>query len=383
MQPEYSQPGTTTSGTVSVEPKGAGICLNFKGHWAIGSTFPPFAEIQSLFPGDFDAISFDTTALLKWDSRFLIILNDINEYAAQKNIPITNDGLPFGVQRLLKLSTASPEKAPFKPEQKSPAFLETVGDKTIHLIKDCHSLLSFTGMISLSYLRLFSGKAQFLKSDFLSFLEECGPSALPIVSLISILVGIILAFVGAVQLQMFGAEIYIANLVGLGMTREMGAMMAAIIMAGRTGAAFAAQLGTMQVNEEIDALQTMGIEPVDFLVLPRLSALLLMMPLLALWADLLGIGGGFLIAGLTLDISMVEYYNQTINSVTLRHFGVGLFKAVIFAYLVAFSGCLRGMQCGRSASSVGTAATSAVVTAIVMIVVSDATMTVIFKILDI
>jgi phospholipid/cholesterol/gamma-HCH transport system permease protein len=167
------------------------------------------------------------------------------------------------------------------------------------------------------------------------------------------------------------------------MTREMGAMMAAIIMAGRTGAAFAAQLGTMQVNEEIDALQTMGVEPVDFLVLPRLSALLLMMPLLALWADLLGIGGGFLIAGLTLDISMVEYYNQTINSVTLRHFGVGLFKAVIFGYLVAFSGCLRGMQCGRSASAVGTAATSAVVTAIVLIVVSDATMTVIFKILGI
>jgi len=383
MQAEYSQTGKKTSGSVAVEPKGAEICLNFNGHWAIGSTFPPFAEIQALFPGAFDSISFDTTALLTWDSRFLIIINNINDYAAQKNIPIAIDGLPSGVQRLFQLSSASPEKAPFKPEQKSPSFLETVGDKTTHLIRDCENLLSFTGMISLSYLRLFSGKAQFLKSDFLYFLEECGPSALPIVSLISVLVGIILAFVGAVQLQLFGAEIYIANLVGLGMTREMGAMMAAIIMAGRTGAAFAAQLGTMQVNEEIDALQTMGIEPVDFLVLPRLSALLLMMPLLALWADLLGIGGGFLIAGLTLDISMVEYYNQTINSVTLRHFGVGLFKAIIFGYLVAFSGCLRGMQCGRSASAVGTAATSAVVTAIVMIVVSDATMTVIFKILGI
>lgn len=370
-------------GTIEVENKGTELCLHFKGRWAIDSTFPPFVEIKPLFTGTIESISFDTTALQAWDSRFLIILNDINEHAAQRKITINIDGLPSGAQRLVTLSSASPEKTPFKPEAKSLSFLETVGDKTTHLIEDCSNLLSFTGTISLSYLRLFSGKAQFLMSDFLYFLDECGPSALPIVSLISILVGVILAFVGAVQLQLFGAEIYIANLVGLGMTREMGAMMAAIIMAGRTGAAFAAQLGTMQVNEEIDALQTMGIDPVDFLVLPRLSALLLMMPLLALWADLLGIGGGFLIAGLTLDISMVEYYNQTINSVTLRHFGVGLFKAIIFGYLVAFSGCLRGMQCGRSASAVGTAATSAVVTAIVMIVVSDATMTVIFNILGI
>ncbi|KAF0188377.1 MAG: hypothetical protein FD168_1739 [Desulfobulbaceae bacterium] len=386
MQETYSPKNTVAPGsigTIDVESIGTDLCLHFSGSWVIGSTFPSFLEIQPLFPGTIKSISFDTTNLLAWDSRFLIILNDISEYAVKNDTTMIAEGLPSGVQRLLVLSSASPEKAPFKPEEKIPSFFETVGNKTTHLIEDCGELLSFTGAVSLSYLRLFSGKAQFLTSDFLYFLEECGPSALPIVSLISVLVGIILAFVGAVQLQLFGAEIYIANLVGLGMTREMGAMMAAIIMAGRTGAAFAAQLGTMQVNEEIDALQTMGIDPVDFLVLPRLSALLIMMPLLALWADLLGIGGGFLIAALTLDISMVEYYNQTINAVVLRHFGVGLFKAIIFGYLVAFSGCLRGMQCGRSASAVGTAATSAVVTAIVLIVVSDAVMTVLFNILKI
>ncbi len=370
-------------GTIDVKNRGTDLCLHFSRSWVIGSIFPSFLEIQPLFPNTIKSISFDTTSLRAWDSRFLIILNDIKEYADKNGITMIIEGLPSGVQRLLVLSSASPEKKPFRPEAKIPSFVETVGNKTAHLIKDCDELISFTGTVSLSYLRLFSGKAQFLTSDFLYFLEECGPSALPIVSLISVLVGVILAFVGAVQLQLFGAEIYIANLVGLGMTREMGAMMAAIIMAGRTGAAFAAQLGTMQVNEEIDALQTMGIDPVDFLVLPRLSALLIMMPLLALWADLLGIGGGFLIAALTLDISMVEYYNQTINAVVLRHFGVGLFKAIIFGYLVAFSGCLRGMQCGRSASAVGTAATSAVVTAIVLIVVSDAVMTVLFNILKI
>ncbi|MDD3814461.1 MAG: ABC transporter permease [Desulfocapsaceae bacterium] len=370
-------------GTVEAEKKGTDLHLSFKGQWTIHSVFPSFIEIKSFFTDKTDSISFNTEELQAWDSRFLIILNDIKEFANLNNILFVAEELPSGAQRLLALASASPGKAPFKPEERDQSFLATVGDKTSYLIQDCSEFLLFTGTITLSYLRLFSGKAQFLKSDFFGFLEECGPAALPIVSLISVLVGIILAFVGAVQLQLFGAEIYIANLVGLGMTREMGAMMAAIIMAGRTGAAFAAQLGTMQVNEEIDALQTMGIDPVDFLVLPRMSALLLMMPLLALWADLLGIGGGFLIAWFTLDISMTEYYNQTIGAVTLRHFGVGLFKAIIFGYLVAFSGCLRGIQCGRSASAVGAAATSAVVTAIVLIVVSDAVMTIIFNILGI
>lgn len=386
MQAEKSQAKANdleTRGTVEGAEHETGLCLHFKGQWSINSVFPSFAEFKPLLTGEFGSISFNTKDLQAWDSRFLIVVNDIKEYAALNNISFAVEGLPHGAQRLLVLASASPGKPPFKPKESSHSFLETVGNNSTHLLEDCGELLSFTGTITLSFLRLLSGKAQFLKADFLYFLEECGPMALPIVSLISVLVGVILAFVGAVQLQLFGAEIYIANLVGLGMTREMGAMMAAIIMAGRTGAAFAAQLGTMQVNEEIDALQTMGIDPVDFLVLPRLSALLIMMPLLALWADLLGIGGGFLIAGLTLDISMIEYYNQTIATVTLRHFGVGLFKAVIFGYLVAFSGCLRGMQCGRSAAAVGTAATSAVVTAIVFIVVSDAVMTVIFNILGI
>jgi phospholipid/cholesterol/gamma-HCH transport system permease protein len=389
IQPEQTSGSSSNmqeKGSVETESQGADLCLHFKGQWTLNSTFPSFTEIKSLFTQTSNAsnsICFNTEELQAWDSRFLIILTDIKEYAATSGISLVTTGLPAGAQRLLTLAQTSHGKAPFKPEDIRPSFFETIGGKTLYLIQDSQEFITFTGTITLSFLRLFSGKAQFLKSEFLYFLEECGPAALPIVSLISILIGVILAFVGAVQLQLFGAEIYIANLVGLGMTREMGAMMAAIIMAGRTGAAFAAQLGTMQVNEEIDALQTMGIDPIDFLVLPRMLSLLVMMPLLALWADLLGIGGGFLIAWLTLDISMVEYYNQTISSITLRHFGVGIFKATIFGYLIAFSGCLRGMQCGRSAAAVGTAATSAVVTAIVLIVVSDSVMTIIFKILGI
>jgi len=202
---------------------------------------------------------------------------------------------------------------------------------------------------------------------------------LPIVSLISFLVGVILAYVGALQLRQFGAQAYVADLVGVAMTREMGAMMAAIIMAGRTGAAFAAQLGTMQVNEEIDALATMGIPAMDFLVLPRMLALALMMPLLGVYADLLGVLGGAVVGIGMLDLGSAEYYYRTIQAIGLDDFAAGIVKASVFGVLVAIAGCLRGMQCGRSSAAVGAAATSAVVTGIVFIIVSDAVMTVIFE----
>ena len=189
------------------------------------------------------------------------------------------------------------------------------------------------------------------------------------------LVGLILAFVGAIELKMFGAQIFVADVVGIGMVRIMGAIMTGIIMAGRTGASFAAQIGTMQVNEEIDALQTLGISPMEFLVLPRMVALIVMMPLLCLYADLMGIVGGIVVGTGMLDLSLTEYLNRTREAVTMTHLWIGLFHSAVFGVLVAMAGCLRGMQCGRSASAVGEATTSAVVTSIVAIVVATAVIT--------
>jgi phospholipid/cholesterol/gamma-HCH transport system permease protein len=208
-------------------------------------------------------------------------------------------------------------------------------------------------------------------SEFLKLLQDCGVQALPIVSLISILVGLILAFVGAIQLKAFGAQIYIADLVGISMLREMGAIMTGVIMAGRTGAAFAAQLGTMNVNEEIDALKTLGVSPMEFLVLPRILALMIMMPVLCLYADLMGILGGGIVGVGLFDISISQYVTQTTGGVVTSHLWVGLGKSVIFGLLVAVSGCMQGMQSGRSASAVGFAATSSVVMSIVAIIISD------------
>jgi phospholipid/cholesterol/gamma-HCH transport system permease protein len=240
-------------------------------------------------------------------------------------------------------------------------------------------MASFVGEAALAMVNLARGRARFRRADLGLLLQECGPQALPIVSLISVLVGLILAFVGAIQLRLFGAQIYVADLVGLGMAREMGAMMTAIIMAGRTGAAFAAQLGTMQVNEEIDALRTLGLSPMDFLVLPRMLALILMTPLLAMYADLMGIIGGASVGILVGGLTPTEYFNQTQATVGWSHIIQGLISATVYGAIVAVSGCLRGMQCGRSAAAVGQATTSAVVTSIVAIVIAAAVLTVIFN----
>ncbi|UCF33990.1 MAG: ABC transporter permease [Phycisphaerales bacterium] len=244
-------------------------------------------------------------------------------------------------------------------------------------------MVRFIGEATIALGAFLRGRASYRRSELMLIIQECGAQALPIVSLISFLVGLILAFVGAVQLMQFGAQIYVADLVGIAMVREMGAMMAAIIMAGRTGAAFAAQLGTMTVNEEIDALKTLGISPMEFLVLPRMLALILMMPLLCLYADLVGMLGGLLVGVGMLDITFVEYFNQTVGAVDLNDIALGVVKSAVFGVLVALSGCLRGMQSGRSASAVGVAATSAVVTAIVFIIVTDAIFAVVTNIIGV
>jgi len=217
----------------------------------------------------------------------------------------------------------------------------------------------------------------------LLLIQQTGAQALGIITLISFLVGLILAFVGAVQLQQFGAAIYVADLVGIAMVREMGAMMTGIVMAGRTGAAFAAQLGTMKVTQETDALATMGISPLDFLVLPRMLALCLMMPLLCLYADFVGILGGAAVGVGMLKLPLLVYYNQTKASVHLVDLAGGVFKASVYGVLIAISGCLRGMQCGNSSSAVGDAATSAVVTGIVFIISACGLFAVMFYILGI
>ena len=219
--------------------------------------------------------------------------------------------------------------------------------------------------------------------DFVAAMYECGVQALPIISVTSMLFGLILAFVGAVQLTQFGAQIYVAGLVGIGMLRVMGAVMVGVVMSGRVGAAYAALIGTMQVNEEVDALATLGISPVDFLVLPRVLALTAMVPLLTLYADLMGVLGGYLVGVMMLDLNPMEYFNATTQMVPFKHVIIGLVYGTVFGVVIAVAGCYQGMRCGRSAQAVGQATTTAVVHSIVGIIVATAAITVICNVLGV
>ena len=314
----------------------------------------------------------------EWDSTLMTLVMGLGDEAERQERSLDLSGMPEGVQRLYALAKAIPPRDGSARSEKRRGALETIGIHAEKNWKETQAFLAFIGEISLSLVRLTKGKARFRAHDVWLQIETCGPQALGIVSLISVLVGAILAFVGAVQLSLFNAEIYVANLVGLGMVMEMGALMTGIILAGRTGASFAAQLGTMQVNEEIDALQTMGIPPMDYLVLPRMLALALMTPLLVVYANALGIIGGAIVGIFMLGIPPQVFFIKTFEMMTPWLCMQGLIKGCTFGILVAIAGCMRGMSCGRSASAVGQAATSAVVTSLIMIVIADAVWTILF-----
>ncbi len=366
-------------------PSDGTLLLTFAGMWTTGNKRPPFSDIATAISSDsgIGRVVFETSGLTDWDSIFLAFMNKIITLGTKSGLEIDREGLPKGVKRLLNLMEAVPEKKGVRKEKRKEFFLSKIGAEALDFFRSSGEILVFIGEVFVSFLRFLRGKARFRGSDLAMIMQECGIQALPIVSLICLLVGLILGFVAAVQLVMFGAQIYVASLVGISMVRVMGAIMAGIIMAGRTGAAFAAQLGTMQVNEEIDAFKTMGISPMDFLVLPRILGLSLMMPLLVLYADLMGILGGMIVGVGMLDLNVMEYYLQTKASLSLFDLFIGVFQGMVFGVLVAVAGCLRGMQCGRSASAVGDAATSAVVTGIVSIIVATAIITVICNALGI
>jgi len=328
-------------------------------------------------------VAVDLAGVGRWDSALVSLMVQLRRGCENRNLEMDAVGVPEGLDRLVDLALAVPERAGAKRTETPPPFLENVGRQVLDAMKSSGEMLSFLGEAIIALGNAARGRARVRIADVVLVLQECGPHALPIVTLISFLVGMILAFVGLVQLQQFGADIYVANLVAVAMVREMGGMMTGIIMAGRTGAAFAAQLGTMNVSDEISAFRTLGIPPTEFLVLPRMLALIFAVPLLTIYANVVGMFGGSVVTGLLSDVSLLQYYVQTASSVTLGDWVGGLFKAVIYGIIIAIAGCLRGMQCKKSAAAVGDAATSAVVTAIVFIILAEAVLTVIYTILGV
>ncbi len=370
---------------LSVRRRDSELAIRMSGTWQLQHGLPSInvvkSEIES-FPQP-KLVLFDTQELADWDSSIVWFLTKVSELCRERGVPIDRGKLPKGLRRLVELAEAVPEKKGVRRDLVVKSIPERIGNRAIDSISSITAAINFLGDMILTFIKLLPGKVRFRAVDVLSFIQQSGPQALPIVTLISFLVGVILAFIGAVQLRRFGAQIYVADLVGIAIVREMGAVMTGIIMAGRTGAAFAAQLGTMKVTQEIDAFTTIGLRAQEFLVLPRVIALVLMMPLLCLYSDLVGILGGAAVGTGMLSISWTTYLHETRKAITLGHVFGGVFKSTIYGVLIALSGCLRGLQCGKSSSAVGDAATSAVVTGIVAIVAACGVFAVIFYVLGI
>ncbi len=353
-----------TDGTLVVQPIG---------DWTLERPLPEVRKVMAdAAPADsVTTVAFDTSRLGTWDSSLVTFLYETAEYGRGHDLDVQTDTLPPSLARLVSLSQAVPEQKT-KGETEVPSLLARIGHWGLGAYDEVLDFVTFTGRVVRSLVGLLTNQVQMRWRSFGGALQSSTASALPIVTVISLLVGLIVAFLGAVVLRRFGAEYFVSYLVSYGMLRELGALMTAIIMTGRTGAAFAAELGSMKVGEEIDALETFGISPIDFLVTPRLLAVVVALPMLTIYADVLGILGGMTVAVAMLDLTVTQFLTGLLEPVVLSDALVGLFKAVVYGAIIGLAGCMRGMQTGDDASAVGQATTSAVVTGIILIVLSNA-----------
>ncbi|WP_150048024.1 MlaE family ABC transporter permease [Methylomonas rhizoryzae] len=366
---------TLTAGIHYENAANGSLIVHLSGYWQTGSAIPDIhTHVAELTRRQPRALKIKVT-VTTWDSRLPCFLFKLLEFTGRKGIDTELDELPDSLRALLQLALTVPERSDAQRVSLPESTPAKIGRFVVNFANHTAEFVQFIGELMLAAAAAFGGKARFRWLDVLIAIQDAGPGALPIVGLISLLVGLILAFVGAVQLALFGAQIYIADLVALGTVREMGTLMTAVIMSGRTGAAYAAQLGMMKVNSEIDALRTMGLSPIEFLIFPRMLGLILMMPLLCLYADLMGIIGGAIVSLAIFDIAPAQYYYEIRKAVQLDDLAIGLFKGLVFAALIASAGCMRGMRCENSAAGVGDAATAAVVDSIIYIVVADSVIT--------
>jgi phospholipid/cholesterol/gamma-HCH transport system permease protein len=357
--------------------------VRLSGRWSLAEGVPslePLAQELDRAEGA-RRLVFEPSGLEAWDSALVTLVHAAAGLASDRGLEVDLSMLPEGARKLVELARAVPPRLqPAAPPDD--ALTARVGQVALHAWGTVGDALTFLGETVLALGAMLRGRARFRRVDLMHAFEAAGVGALGIVALINFLIGAVLAFVGAVQLQQFGAGIYVANLVAIGVARELGALMTGIVMCGRTGAAFAAVLGTMTVNEEVDALRTMGLRPTEFLVLPRVLATSLMLPALVAYADLLGFLGGAFVGVTLLHLGAVEYARQTQDALALRHVIIGLVKSIAFGAVVALTGCYYGIRCGRSAAAVGEATTKAVVMGIVLVVVVDALFTVLLYVLD-
>lgn len=319
----------------------------------------------------------DASEVSYCDGAGVAFIVKLQQYQARTGGDVTIHGLQEEFRRLLGIYGQISIDPPPGRRREPLSVVEQVGHATLGVWQDVQTLLTFVGELTVTLLRAARHPRLVRWSDAWLTAERAGVDALPIIALIGFLLGLILAFQSAIPMRRFGAEIFVANLIGVSMLREMGPLITAIILAGRSGSAFAAELGTMKVREEIDALTTMGLEPVRFLVVPRVLAAVTMTPFLAVFANLFGLIGGAVVMR-SLGFPLVSYVNQIVSAVTVGDLFGGLFKSLVYGIVVAGIGCLRGLQTTTGASAVGQSTTSAVVSGIVLIAIVDGVFAVVF-----
>ncbi len=380
---DSSRQGELSPATLEFKREGNVVFCELKGVWKLEAKKIDFGlenkwkKLISSEPTP-EEISFECNESLEWDSSLIVFLLCQKKEMDERGISFVVDYLPDSIRRLLSLSLK--KSSTFNhPNKKNFKFLNSFD----LLVNKVLSPLNFWGAWIQAIFGLLTGRSNLRIRDIIVACKNCGAAALPIVSLISFLTGLTLAFVGSVQLEKFNAKIYIADLVCLAMVREMGALMVGIVMAGRTGAAFAAEIGNMKLNEEIDALRIFGISPIEFLVLPRTIALIIMTPLLTVYADLVGILGGLCVGVEVMNFSVIHYVEQTQAALqSMWEIFSGLLKSLFFGLIIALVGCYKGMHTGNDSAALGKSVTSTVVLAVTLIVVSDALFEIIFSILD-
>lgn len=358
------------------------LTARLSGDWSIADGLSDDLSLKDawaqLAPGSrATALRFDCTQLGEHDSSLVCYVIKCASFCTDHGVYFDRSTLPRSVDQLFALTIANRRTLETNVECDM-SFFALVGRWGQRMLSRSDRALHFLGETALAFKNLFTGKARFRKRDCLYFIQNCGVNALPIITLISFITGMILAYIGAMQLQQFGAAIYVASLIALAMVREMGVIMTSVIMCGRTGSAYAAQIGSMQASEEISALRVLGINPVEYLVLPRILALTLMLPLLTLYSDFVGMLGGLFVMG-TMDITPEQYWHQVVITLNMNHLLSGVIKSFFFGFLVAWAGCYRGMTAGKSSLDVGDAATSAAVLGMVLIVIGDGIFAVLFN----
>ncbi len=361
-------------------PPGGACLVQVGGDWRLSEPVPSWSGL--LGQRTAASVRVVTEDLGKWDTSLVLFLAHGQRWCAESGNNFDAGALPPNLQTMLRQLAAAGLAQPAARAAPKPTWARA-GTTVTRWASRALEIVVFIGECALGFVAAVKRPRRFRWLDCLVEMQQCWASSLPIVGLVSFLVGVILAFQAAIQLRQFGAAVFVADLVGLAVVREMGPMMAAIIVAGGTGAGFAAHLGNMKVDEEIDALETLGISSVDFLALPRLLAVVVMLPVLALYANVLGIAGGMFVSATMLNIPAAAYWAETQARVGFSDVTSGLIKSVVFGVAVGVAGCLRGMQCDRSAAGVGAATSSAVVTGVTLIVLADALFALIFNVLGI